>query len=123
MKYSLTRFAVASKDVKTAKRALNHLAAAIQKHDPGLAYLVFQEPDQPTFVTLVSFKDEEAYRQHVTSKHAAVFARKMAALCQRGPKVLGLDLCKATTHTRAANKSAGVTRPQRHSNLLECKLP
>jgi quinol monooxygenase YgiN len=124
MKYSLSRFAVAPKDVKTAKRVLNHMAAAIQKHDPGLAYLVFQEPNLPTFVTLVSFQDEEAYRQHVASKHAAAFARKMAALCLRRPTILGLDLVTATTHTRAkpAHLSPRASRParrsRRHSPLL-----
>src|SRR4030095_9889659 len=125
MKYSLARFAVAPKDVKIAKRALNHLAAAIQKHDPGLAYLVFQEPDRPAFVTLVSFPDEEAYRQHVTSKHPAAFARRNAAICQSSPTILGLDLVTATTHTRVpkAKASAGVIRPARRRRNRSPLLP
>ena len=114
MKYSLSRFAVAPKDVKIARRALNRLAAAIQKHDPGLAYLVFQEPNRPSFVTLVSFQDEEAYRRHVTSRHAASFARRMAALCQSTPTFIGLDLVTATTHTRSPKSTpAATTRPGR----------
>ena len=100
MKYSLSRFVVAPKDVKVAKRALNTLAAAIQKHDPGLAYLVFQEPNRPAFVTLVSFQDEDAYRRHAISRHSGAFARKMAAICENNPMFLGLDLITATTHTR-----------------------
>ena len=122
MKYSLSRFVVAPKDVKKAKRALNTLAAAIQKHDPGLAYLVFQEPDRPSFVTLVSFQDEHAYRQHATARHVAAFARKMATLCQSRPTFLGLDLVTATTHTRASKAPAAgfrtVSRARRRSRLL-----
>lgn len=104
MKYSLSRFSVDPKQIKSARMALTKLVASVQEKEPGLVYLVFQEPGRPVFFTLVSFEDEAAYRRHAQSRHAARFARSISFLCDGRPTFVELE---PTTGTR---RIAGIPR-------------
>jgi len=97
MKYSLSRFSVDPKQIKSARVALTKLVASVQEKEPGLVYLVFQEPGRPVFFTLVSFEDEAAYRRHAQSQHVARFARSMSSFCDGRPTFVELE---PTTGTR-----------------------
>jgi|SoiMethySBSTD1v2_1073268.scaffolds.fasta_scaffold1770597_1 quinol monooxygenase YgiN len=116
MKYSLSRFSVAPQRIKTAQRAVQRLVKAIQKTDPGLVYLVFQETGKPVFFTLVSFQDEDAYRRFATSPYAARFAREILKICDGKPSFIGLDLVAAARReSRASTASPPATpRPARN---------
>jgi len=107
MKYSLSRFSVRPADVKAARQALEKLVVAIHRNDPKVVYLVFQEPDQPVFFTLVSFESDDNYRRHATSPHVAEFARTILPLCDGKPSFVGLDL---VTAARRISPKASKTR-------------
>lgn len=104
MKYSLSRFSVDPNRIKAARHALAKLVASVHKHDPEVAYLVFQEPGQPVFFTLVSFQDDAVYRRHATSAHVAQFARAILPLCTGTPTFVGVDLVKAARRGAAGRK-------------------
>lgn len=119
MKYSLSQFSVGLQHVKAARRALESLVAAVQKDDAGVVYLVFQEPGQPVFFALVSFQDEEQYRRHATSAHAARFARTILPMCEGKPSFVGLDLLGAAPRrtVKAGKAPARRTRGTRETTV------
>ncbi len=118
MKYSLSRFTVGSQHIRGARRALERFVAATQKHDPGVVYLVFRDPQQPVFFGLVSFRDEEHFRRHATSAHAARFARTILPMCTGKPSFVGLDLLAAASPLApAAALPLSPSRPARSMSI------
>jgi quinol monooxygenase YgiN len=86
MKYTIATFAVKQEDLKSARRALAELVAAVREHEPKTLYLVFREEGLPTFITLMSFENEAAERRHAQSRYVTQFAKKLLPLCDGKPR-------------------------------------
>jgi len=86
MNYTISSFTVKQEHVKSAKRALAKLVAAVRDNEPKTLYLVFREEGLPAFFTLMSFENEAAERRHAQSSYVAQFAKKLLPLCDGKPR-------------------------------------
>ena len=86
MNYTISNFTVKQEHLKSAKRALAELVAAVSENEPKTLYLVFCEEGLPTFITLMSFENEAAERRHAQSRYVAQFAKKLLPLCDGKPR-------------------------------------
>jgi len=92
VKYTLSRFTVRQEKIKEVKRALAELASDIRRNEPRTLYLVFREESKCTFLTLVSFESEAAWRRHAQSRYVDRFVKKLLPACEGKPLFLDLKL-------------------------------
>jgi len=98
MKHILVRYRVKKDKVDEAEKAVHAFIHAVQSEGETSSYEAFREPDGVTFLHFMSFRDDEAERQHREASHTKAFTQALYPLCDEEPVFTELSLIDWTRY-------------------------
>ncbi len=98
MIHKIAQFTVKEGKLDAAESAIRAFVSAVKASEPDtIVYAAFKKPDGYSFVHVMSFRDEEAERQHRLSAYAKKFTTELYPLCVESPSFVDLALIGSNT--------------------------
>jgi len=96
MIHKMANFRVKSDRLEICKSAIARFIKAVRENEPNtLFYAGFQEPDQYSFVHLMTFKDVAAEKHHRGTPYVREFVEALYPNCEVEPSFKDLTLVES----------------------------